>query len=281
MHVQRQRTAEQQEFTENVRAISPESSARQIAAVIEALLHTKQAQMGRVFIARQAELTPVHLCDYYPPLRSEEPLSPCAYIGVGFYDKHPDAVDQDMHRSRIASEWHGLSEASRKKILCMATPRARYAGVPSLGEILPRLVYASPGALYGATADIIPTSEEEREPMIMLDQRTHALRTHLTRRIDGLHEATAAWAASSCWKVMWQPERTAMLRTLLGTAQNIFRDLDENYTFLQLQVATRSCMATGHPPLTKHDIQPSLRRFAALIDDIRVRCDRLGIARGD
>ncbi len=274
-----ERTQAQQRFVEQIRRISPRSSAREILEAVETLHYDTKAQMGRVFIARQAELTPVHICDFYPPT-PDGAMSPCAYLGVAFY---PEEVSGRMTypamlRDGVERQWRSMRPETQASALAMASSRTPYSGIPSIDDVVAPLIRNVGAAIVTADARHIPVMEDDADAQLQINAIVPRLRDKLKAAIGGTHDAIEAWARTSLFRTVWQPTRAPSLGELLFDEQAAYRLLDTIETNLRLRLAQRACTSAERMPVTVAEVKTAVRRITLTIDDLRRRCDALRVA---
>ncbi len=220
---------DQRIFLRSVRSIGPESSSDSIRAVIDQLRDDRKAQMGRLYLARQAKLHGVHLADFYMPRFVADAWQPRAYLGAAFFAE-PEAPQSELVKQRLFGQQYAIEGAMHFSVEHQPGARA------TVSDVWPEALAPASHAVTVVPPELIPLDDGAKEALAVGAERHERVLAELAHIIVALREAVAAFDAQYTILQMFQAKRRSLLGTTLTRAQDTYRQAEGLWHRIQREV---------------------------------------------
>ena len=248
---------ERRTFLAEVRAIGPESTAADIHAVLAKLRGDSKAQMGKLYLARQAKLHGIHMADYYLPRFTTETWQPRAYRGAAFYAE-PTEPHSEMVKRRLEHQQHMLESAVRTSVEHQFGARA------TVFDVWPEALEPGHGVITIVPPEHIPLDSAQQAALNEGFRRYEATARHLYDIGVRLREAITTFDGQFTIMQMMRARQRTLLGATLSRTQDAYRQLEGVWHRIQREVYAVSLGMPTEKPGAIMDANRATACFAEL-----------------
>lgn len=262
---------EARQFLREVRSITPESAPDDVRRVIGLLRNDQKAQMGRLYLARQAKLHGVHMFDWCMPRYLSDSWQPAAYLGAAFY-----GIPEVPHSELVKQRLFGNQDVLQGRI---ATSIEHQPGArATVGDVWPEALAPESHAVTVVTPELIPMTEESSRALAAGRRQYDSIRDEVLRSIAALSDAVRTFDRNYVIMQIFRGKHRSLLGTTLDRAQILIRSLDALWCRVQREIYAPALGLPNERPgitMTAEGAQTTFVELASLISQLRTNLQYL------